>query len=328
MQYIWWGIIGCGDVTEVKSGPAFQKCRNSRLVAVMRRTPGLAADYARRHGVPKWYENAEELLADPEVNAVYVATPPDSHCHYTLLAARAGKAVYVEKPMARTYPECQRMIQACKSAGVPLFVAYYRRALPRFVKIKEWLDGGKIGEIRSVLVEFARPLSTTRPLPWRVLPQISGGGYFVDLGSHILDILDYLVAPIAKVSGTAVNQAGAYPAEDSVVAHFTFENGAVGAGSWNFSGNKSVDRVLIVGESGEIEFSVFGHEPLILKNWQGQLTAEYERPAHIQQPLIQTVVNSLTGTGSCPSNGETAARTSRVIDEILKDYRRQHQIQF
>jgi 1,5-anhydro-D-fructose reductase (1,5-anhydro-D-mannitol-forming) len=105
-----WGMIGCGDVTEVKSGPGFQKAAGSALMAVMRRNGGLAADYARRHGVPRCYDRADALLADDEVDAVYIATPPDTHADYALLAAAASKPAYVEKPMARHTPECDRMI--------------------------------------------------------------------------------------------------------------------------------------------------------------------------------------------------------------------------
>ena len=136
MRTIRWGIIGCGDVTEVKSGPGFQKAQHSSLVAVMRRTGELARDYARRHGVPRWYDNAEALIDDPDVDAVYIATPPAYHKEYALLSAQAGKPVYVEKPMALNFEECQMMIEVCRAAGVPLFVAYYRRALSRFLKVR------------------------------------------------------------------------------------------------------------------------------------------------------------------------------------------------
>src|SRR5689334_14273937 len=175
-----WGIIGCGDVTEVKSGPALQKARGSSLVAVMRRTGDLARDYAARHGVPRWYDDADALINDPEVDAVYVATPPSSHMDYVLRTAQAGKPVYVEKPMAREFSECRAMIEACRSANVPLFVAYYRRALPRFLKIKELIDSGTIGEVRSVIVTLLRPPQGNKvpraPLPWRVPPGDAGGG--------------------------------------------------------------------------------------------------------------------------------------------------------
>src|SRR5882757_10269989 len=105
-RLIRWGIIGCGDVTEVKSGPALQRATGSALVAVMRRDRAKAEDYARRHGVARAYDDAAALIADPDVDAVYVATPPSSHAAYTLAAARAGKPVYVEKPMALSHAEC------------------------------------------------------------------------------------------------------------------------------------------------------------------------------------------------------------------------------
>ena len=157
MEKVRWGIIGVGNVTERKSGPGFQQAERSELVAVMRRNGDLAADYARRNNVPRWYDDADELINDPQVDAVYVATPPSSHKEYVIRAARAGKPVYVEKPMARTAAECEEMMSACEEAGVGLFVAYYRRALPRFVTVKELMDGGWVGQLRSVSVRNERP---------------------------------------------------------------------------------------------------------------------------------------------------------------------------
>ena len=145
VERVRWGIIGVGNVTERKSGPGFQQAERSELVAVMRRNGDLAADYARRNDVPRWYDDADELINDPQVDAVYVATPPDSHREYAVRVAQAGKPVYVEKPMARTALECEDMISACDEAGVGLFVAYYRRAMPRFATVKELLDSGRIG---------------------------------------------------------------------------------------------------------------------------------------------------------------------------------------
>jgi predicted dehydrogenase len=255
---IGWGIIGCGAVTEVKSGPAFQKVPGSELVAVMRRDGAKARDYARRHGVPRWYDDADDLLRDPGVDAVYVATPPGFHAEYTLRAAEAGKAVYVEKPMGRTHAECQAMIEACETAGVPLFVAYYRRALPAFLKIKELVDSGAIGVVRFVTMMLHRP---PRPedenaggLPWRVIPELAGGGYFFDLAPHQLDYLDYLLGPIVQANGLADNQAGLYPAEDVVTASLAFASGAVATGLWSFAAWDDVERAAIVGSEGRIEF--------------------------------------------------------------------------
>lgn len=321
MKTIRWGIIGCGDVTEVKSGPAFQKADHSQLVAVMRRSGELAKDYAQRHNVPNWYDNAEALISDSEVDAIYIATPPNAHKDYTLLSARAGKPIYVEKPMALNFGECQEMIDACKTACVPLFVAYYRRSLPRFLKIKQLIDSGAIGETRVVNMAFHQPpspqnLQPETP-PWRVLPEIAGGGLFVDLASHMLDFLDYVLGPIQQVSGFASNQARQYPAEDIVTGTFIFESGVHGTGTWCFAGCDRLDRTEIVGSEGTISYSTFDAQPVVLTTAQGQTIFEYEYPEHIQQPLIQNVVNALNGKGTCPSTGESGARTSWVMGQML-----------
>jgi predicted dehydrogenase len=277
--------------------------------------------------VPRWYDDASALIADPEVDAVYIATPPGSHAEYAAMVARAGKPVYVEKPMARGHAECGRMIDACAEAGVPLFVAYYRRMLPRFLKVKELLADGAIGDVRFMTIRlFYAPERGDRcadELPWRVQPELSGGGRFLDLGSHTLDLFDHLLGPIAEVRGTATNQAGLYPAEDTVAAAFTYASGALGTGMWCFaSGNAGqVDENEIVGSAGRIRFSSFQEEPIELYRGDTMEMFTIPHPAHIQQPLIQTIVDELNGTGTCPSTGESAARTSWVMDECLRGYR-------
>jgi predicted dehydrogenase len=325
MRAIHWGIIGCGDVAEVKSGPGFQKASHSELVAVMRRTGALAKDYALRHGVPRWYDKAEDLIDDPEVDAVYIATPPSSHKEYTLLSAQAGKPVYVEKPMALNFAECQAMIQACQAANVPLFVAYYRRALERFLQIKQLVDTHAIGEVRCVNITLYQPLAADeldpRTLPWRVNPDVAGGGRFVDLAAHMLDFLDYLLGPIRAVRGFASNQAGRYPAEDIVSGTLVFESGVHGVGTWCFTSFERFDRTEIVGTEGKIAYSTFDARPVVLTRSGGRTEYALDYPPHIQQPLIQTVVDELNGIGRCPSTGASAARTSWVMDQMLEDVR-------
>jgi len=325
---IGWGIIGCGNVTETKSGPGFQKARDSRLVAVMRRDGERARDYASRHGVPRWYDDAQALVEDSEVDAVYVATPPSSHREYALLAARVGKPVYVEKPMALNLGECEEMIAACRKAGVPLYVAYYRRALDKFLKIKQLVTDGAIGEVRLVRVtlsQAATPEEMEGNLPWRVIPKIAGGGHFVDLASHMLDSLDDVLGPIATaataVKGTAVNQAGYYDAEDTVTASFAFESGVQGVGSWCFVASEDQDHTEIVGTKGTIGYATFGTGPVTLVADGSVRELPVSFPRHIQQPLIQTVVDALNDRGECPSTGESGARTTRLMDAILEEYR-------
>jgi predicted dehydrogenase len=322
MDKVRWGIIGCGDVTEVKSGPGFQKATGSQLTAVMRRNGELAKDYAQRHRVPKWYDSAEALIADSEVDAVYIATPPAFHKEYTLLAARAGKPVYVEKPMANNEAECQDMIRACADAGVPLFVAYYRRMQPRFRKVKELLDQGVIGDVRVVnTVHHTRPANPEGKGAWRLQPELGGGGLFPDLASHTLDLLDYFLGPIRQVRGIASNQAGRYAAEDIVSTVYTFESGVHGVGSWCFEAALHEDRNEIVGSKGKIVYSTFQDEPIRLITPEGTQEWSIEQPEHVQLPLIQSIVDELRDTGGCcPSTGVSAARTNRVMDMVLQTY--------
>ncbi|TXC89604.1 Gfo/Idh/MocA family oxidoreductase [Metabacillus litoralis] len=324
LEKVRWGIIGCGDVTEVKSGPAFQKVKNSELVAVMRRTGELAKDYAKRHNVPKWYDDADALINDPDVDAIYIATPPGSHKEYTLKAAEAGKPVYIEKPMALNWAECNEMIAACKKARVPLFVAYYRRAQPRFVKIKELLENKMIGDIRFVSTtqyqKAKEDMKNSKNPPWRVQPELSGGGLFFDLASHTLDILEFLLGPIKETKGFSSNQAGFYQAEDIVTGTYRFQSGIHGVGNWCFSAFEDEDVNKIVGSKGSITFSTFGDDSIVLKTANGQEQWKFERPQHVHQHLVETIVADLTGdTNLCPSTGETGARTNWIMEEMVKD---------
>ncbi|MCC6125490.1 MAG: Gfo/Idh/MocA family oxidoreductase [Pirellulales bacterium] len=318
-----WGAIGCGSVAEVKSAPGLQKAEGSRLVAVMRRNASLAEDYARRHGVPRWTADAEALIRDPEVDAVYIATPPGSHLEYALRVAAAGKPAYVEKPMARNHAECRRMIDAFADAGLPLFVAYYRRRLPRFLKVKELVDAGRLGRIAMVSYRYAdaqwRKLDPN-DLGWRYFAEHAGGGIFMDLGSHALDILDFILGPIESAQGAAANLASPCEVEDAVAMHFRFASGALGAAVWNFAGSVREDLLEITGTLGKIELPVFGDEPVRLTTTDGAEVFDLPNPPHIQQPLIQSIVDQLHGRGQCPSTGETAARTAAVMDRALEDY--------
>lgn len=321
-----WGVLGVGNVCEVKSAPAMKLIPNSKLVAVMRRNEERVKDYALRHQVSKWYTDAQELINDPEVNAIYIATPPNAHLDLVKLAAKAGKPIYVEKPMARTYAECQEMIQICESENVSLFVAYYRRALPHFVKIKQILEEGGIGEIRTVHINLKQVLTPTIVANldnnWRIDPEIAGGGYFFDLASHQLDLLDFFFGSVTKATGFSSNQGGAYEAEDIVTGSFVFESGVLGTGNWCFtsSQNSEIDEIIIYGNKGTIRFETFGQGEFTLQLDNRPIDKFYfDLPKHIQQPLIETIVGELLGTSTCPSTGITGARTNWVMDQLVKN---------
>ncbi|WP_111628312.1 Gfo/Idh/MocA family protein [Larkinella arboricola] len=323
MDEIKWGIIGCGNVTEVKSGPAFNKVPNSRLVAVMRRDGELAADYAHRHGVPRWYDDADALINDPDVNAVYIATPPGSHTDYAIRALRAGKPVYVEKPMARNAAECEAMNQVSRETGVPLFVAYYRRSLDYFLKVKELIDQKVIGDIRFVDIHlhtqpYAEEVGEDARPRWRVFPEISGGGHFHDLAAHQFDFLEFALGPIKTAHGLARNQAGLYQADDIVVANFEFESGVLGLGSWCFTVSKEqrIDEAYLLGSQGKITFSFFEKFDIKVETAAGTETYTIPYPQHVQQPIIEAIVNELRGEGKSPSTGESGARSNLIMDWI------------
>lgn len=331
-----WGIIGCGDVTEVKSGPGFQLASDSELVAVMRRNGALAEDYARRHNVPYWFEDADKVIHHPEVDAVYIATPPGSHKDYALRVCAAGKPAYVEKPMARSFGECLAMVEAFQTANLPLFVAYYRRGLPRFLKAKELVETETLGKITGIHYRFASaahrrvldylPLDSPHReidkenLPWRLRAEEAGGGLFLDLGCHTLDILDFILGAITEVSGRAANLASPHAVEDNVVMHFRTEQGVPGTASWNFASALREDKISIQGTEGVLELSTFGNEPVTLHRDTEVEQFDLPNPTHIQQPFIQTMVDALLHRGECASTGTSAMRTSWVIDRVLESY--------
>ena len=317
-----WGIIGVGDVTEVKSGPAYQKTDGFDIVAVMRRTPGKAEDYARRHGIKKFYTDADALINDPEVDAVYIATPPDSHKTYGLKVAAAGKPCCIEKPMAPNYSESLAIYEAFQAKQLPLFIAYYRRTLPRFVQIKTWLDNNEIGLVRHInrqLCKAPNEIDLSKQNNWRTDPKVAPGGYFDDLASHDLDLFAFLLGNYQAVKGVSLNQLDLYAAKDAVAACWLHEKGITGSGNWNFGSNDHADRVEIFGSAGKIEFSVFAEAPIVLENQNGRQELFIEHPRHVQMQHVEQMWEHLAGKKTHPSTGETGLHTSWVMDQILEN---------
>ncbi len=319
-KVIRWGIIGCGNVTEVKSGPAYQQTEGFQLTAVMRRNESKAKDYAQRHGVLKYYADADELINDQEIDAVYIATPPDSHKYYAIKVATAEKLCCIEKPLAPSYDDSLAILEAFKKKNLPLFVAFYRRSLPRFKKVKDWLNSCSIGEIRHVNWLLSKPVGNidlAQQYNWRTDSNIALGGYFDDLACHGLDLLIYLLGDIKAANGFSVNQQGLYTAKDAITASWLHESGVTGAGSWNFGCYTHEDRVEIFGSSGKIEFSVFAETPLILTNNKGQQEIFIDNPENIQLYHVRNIKEHLSGNKNHPSTGATATHTSWVMDKIL-----------
>ena len=319
---IQWGIIGCGDVTEVKSGPAFNKASHSSLVAVMRRDFDKAKDYALRHNVPKFYTNAEELINDPDVNAIYIATPPAYHEEYTVAALRAGKPVYVEKPMALSERSCWRMIEIAEELDVRFTVAHYRRALPMFDKIKELI--GQIGDIRFITINFLQPAQTSlvaaSEVNWRVDPNISGGGLFHDMAPHHIDLMLYFFGDPVQYSGYSANQARLSMADDIVSGDIIFKNDIICKGLWCFNvpEQEAKDECQIIGSEGKVVFPFHGNFCQISKDGKTE-RFDFTHPAHIQQPMIEQVVDFFAGnTDVNPCDAREGAKVLRMMEAFTK----------
>ena len=324
MKILKWGFIGCGEVTETKSGPAFSEVEGSSVEAVMSRSEAKARSYAERHGVRKWYTDPRELIDDPDVNAIYIAPPPSSHATFAIMALKAGKPVYVEKPLAANYEDCARVNRVSEETGVPCFVAYYRRYLPYFQKVKDIIDSGTLGEVINVQIRFAVPprdldYQNSGNLPWRLQPDIAGGGYFYDLAPHQLDMLQHFFGIIVEANGICANRGGLYKAEDSVSACFKFESGLPGSGSWCFVAYESAreDRIQIIGNRGQVSFSVFNYDPIVLCTSAGKEEIRVENPPHVQYPLIKSVIEHLQGIGVCTCTSVSATPVNWVMDQIL-----------
>lgn len=315
-----WGIIGVGNVCEKKSGPAYQKINGFHLKAVMRRDFSKAKEFAKRHNIEIYYSNADELINNPEIDAIYIATPPNNHLEYALKVAEAGKICCVEKPMAVSFDECQKMYSAFKEKNIPLFVAYYRRSLPRFEHIKTWIDREEIGDIRHIHWALSKPaneIDLSKNYNWRTDKNIALGGYFDDLASHGLDYFHYILGEVESVSGQSANQQELYSAKDAFSASWIHKNGVTGSAFWNFGSWKREDHAEILGSKGSIIFSIFDENPIQLITPKETISLTIEHPENIQLCHVENMRNHLDGTKQHPATGETALHTAWIMDKIL-----------
>ena len=320
MKSVKWGIIGCGDVAEIKSGPAFQLAGRSELVGVMRRNQDKARDFAQRHKVPFWTNKADELLQHPEVNAIYIATPPSTHLAYTLTALEANKNVYLEKPMALSTQEAHEISRAVSSSKGRLTVAHYRRRLPAFLKVKELLEEGGIGNILFADIQILQPrksdIIAITEGNWRLNPDISGGGYFWDLAPHQIDLMYHYFGSFDKVSGFSTFGKN-NRVEETVNGIIHFKNGIQFRGVWNFTAapEYSKEECTIYGTSGTIRFSFYG-ESVEHSTAQGDTVFTFDNPKHIQQPMIQEVVNYFLGYGPNPCSAGEGLKVMMAMEKL------------
>ncbi|WP_242204058.1 Gfo/Idh/MocA family protein [Aestuariivivens insulae] len=315
MNTVNWGIIGCGNVAEVKSGPAFQKVKHSALICVMRRNEEKVKDFAKRHNVPNYTTSVSKLVNDERVNAIYIATPPSSHLHYTLQAIQAGKSVYLEKPMVLHSKEAHILLKALNKSNVKVTVAHYRRNLPLFTEVKSLLGANVIGKVASAEIEIAQSQSANLIAKtdenWRLDPEISGGGYFHDIAPHQIDLMCYYFGDVAKIKINAIHDS--MSPSDMVSGEVEFENGVQFKGSWNFAASEDSDRCTITGEKGTITFSFYSDE-IRVETTEKRETFKFQNPKHVQQPMIEQVVGYFLGENENPCSVEEAAVVTEIMD--------------
>lgn len=320
-QNIRWGIIGVGNVCEVKSGPGFYKNPNSQLLAVMRRDAEKARDFAARHQVPLWYDNAEALLNNPAIDAIYIATPPAQHLEHALAALNAGKHVYIEKPVTLDADECRTLIAAAEHSIQKVCVAHYRRALPLFIEIGKHIRDGAIGTPLIAQIDMLRPAHTNiSDDNWRLNPAISGGGLFHDLAPHQLDLMLHWFGKVSAADGVALNQRQLSAADDAVQGWAQFESGVLLQGRWHFACAPHIrrDHCEIIGTQGSIEFSFFGDAKFQLRNSDGNQTITLSHTVHVQQPLIAQINNYFRGNQDNPCSLQDALAVMELIDCFSK----------
>lgn len=314
-----WGILGAGDVCEVKSGPAFQRAEHSELVAVMRRDSAKAEDFARRHDVKRWFDSVPELLGDPEIDAIYIATPPRYHLEHTLATLAAGKNVYLEKPMAMNADECRQIIEAEAKSKNKIALAHYRRALPAFTRIGELINDGTLGTVRLAEHNFFLPESDSI-IPdtgenWRVNPAISGGGLFHDLSPHMFDLLlVYFGRPLAY-EGFSLRQNSKSSADDFVQGTIRFDKNIVFRGCWCFTVAETAisDSLVITGNNGQVSCTFFGDE-MRLRTSEGEQVIPVTNPENIQLPMIEQVSRYFLGEIDCPCSTADGLMVMELID--------------
>ncbi|MGL4732863.1 MAG: Gfo/Idh/MocA family protein [Fusobacteriaceae bacterium] len=326
MEKVRWGMIGTGAVTEKKSAPGLYKAKNSQLKGVYGIDSEQVKDYAIRHNVELVFGDVDEMIAHPEIDAIYIATPPSVHKEYALKSIAAGKPVYIEKPMATNYEDCLEIEEFAKEKNVKVFTAFYRRGMEKFKKVKEIISKGEIGEVRYVDVILQQTVEASgydkEKLPWRLVGKVSGGGIFLDMGIHTIDILDYILGEITEIKSLVGNQAGLYDVEDIVTTTWKFKNGVQGIGRWCFTAFENIDKVEIVGNKGKVVFSCFDETSVKLYKKYSKEEFQYKNPEHVQQPYIQEIVNEILGREIHSGSLESSVRSQFIADEVLREYKK------
>ncbi|WP_309397055.1 Gfo/Idh/MocA family protein [Cerasicoccus maritimus] len=314
MHELNWGIIGCGDVVEKKSGPSIALCPRSRISAVMRRAVAKLTPFADAYDVPLRTDDADEVLNCEDVNIVYIATPPSRHKDYVIAAAERGHHVLVEKPMGMTAEDSQAMIDACERAGVELFVAYYRRFHPHVAKMRELIAGGALGELIHGQAEYSMPYRPGKEHGWRVDPQVSGGGLFVDILAHRIDLMNDFLGDPAAMHGAMRRLHEDSLIEDLATMLVTYDGGGQAVFVGNFASQSFIDRFVLSGTLGEIRTDSLDSGKFTLRCKAGEENFACAPDVAPHVGLMRHIESVLLDGAPNETSGRDGLLTDRVLD--------------
>lgn len=316
-----WGILGAGKIADRQMAPAIQTAQDQRLVAVMGRDAQKTQAFARKYDVTRVYTDVETFLADPAIDAVYVATPPHLHAEQTMRVAEHGKHILCEKPLALNTAQAQQMIDACRANGVQLMVCYYQRYNARHQQIKRLLLDDAIGQVTALRINFS-DYFPPQPGYWHHNPAISGGGPLMDLGVHCIDLVRYLCGPVVEVAAMVDTLAADSAVEDTATLLLKLASGAhaVVTAHWstaNFEPNQA-NALEIFGTHGTIQSA-----PIQAKDSAGSLrlitatgVQDFSVGAAGQRPhvaLLEDFAAALARGAPAPISGEEGLAGLAVV---------------
>lgn len=315
-----WGLIGCGDISRKRIAPALRDLPNCELVAVSRANFDKAESFAREFGAGSWYKEWRQLLADEEVEAVYIATPVHLHAEQTISAAEAGKHVLCEKPMAMSVEECDRMIAACEANHVKLGLAYYRHHYGVVDRIKTILRAGEIG--RPVIVQmnaFERfDPEPSNPRRWLLEKGLSGGGPMFDFGCHRIEILLSLFGQVKTVRSLVGNILFEREVEDTASALLQFESGPQAVLSVTHAATEAQDTLDIFGSDGSLHVAVLNEGTIKIKTGGGERVETHPPHANFHQPLIDDFAQAIMNRRDPQVDGHVGREVARIEEEIYR----------
>lgn len=320
MSVVRWGLIGAGDIARKRIAPALRDLSNCELVSVSRSRAERAEEFASEFGIPKWFGDWRDQIADPEIDAVYIATPVFMHAEQTVAAAEAGKHVLCEKPMALSVKECDEMIAACKSNNVKLGIAYYRRFYPAIQRVKEIIALGEIGQVSVAQInafEYFDP-SPDHPRRWFVEKHKSGGGPMMDFGCHRLEIFRNLFGNAVRIESLVSNDAFGREVEDTAIAAMQFENGTCATVTVTHATTEPQDTLHIFGTKGSINIPVLNSGEMAIKTGTEERHESHLPNANFHEPLIADFASAVIQDRDPKVTGEDGRDVQSMIEKIYR----------